>query len=257
MLDVFAIHPLYAWTVVSVVLFGLASFVALVFISAPYGRHMRRGWGPTIDTRWAWLIMEAPSPLTFGLVFAWHGADGSGARWALLIMFMTHYLYRSFIFPFRMRVGQRRMPVLTMGLAIAFNIANGSTNAFAITVLSPHLTTAWLASLPFVAGLGLFCVGYAVNHQSDAILRNLRRPNETGYRIPYGGLFRWVTSPNYLGEMIEWTGFALAAMTTPAWVFAFFTAANLGPRAVSHHRWYHERFADYPRDRKALIPFVL
>ena len=38
--------------------------------------------------------------------------------------------------------------------------------------------------------------------------------------------------------------------------FVFFTAANLVPRAVSHHRWYQEKFDDYPA-RKAVIPFVL
>ena len=35
------------------------------------------------------------------------------------------------------------------------------------------------------------------------------------------------------------------------------SAANLVPRALATHRWYRERFPDYPQDRKALIPFVL
>ena len=44
---------------------------------------------------------------------------------------------------------------------------------------------------------------------------------------------------------------------TAGLAFAVYTAANLAPRAFSHHSWYKERFADYPPTRKALIPFVL
>jgi len=40
----------------------------------------------------------------------------------------------------------------------------------------------------------------------------------------------------------------------PALSFAIWTAANLGPRARTHHRWYQQTFADYPPERRALIP---
>ena len=83
----------------------------------------------------------------------------------------------------------------------------------------------------------LFALGVFINHQSDAILLRLRQPGETGYSIPYGGLYRWVSAPNYLGEIIQWTGFVIAAATPAAWVFALFTVANWR-RARSHHQWY-------------------
>ena len=42
-------------------------FATLWFVVAPYGRHARRqGWGPTIDHRLGWLLMEVPAPLVFG-----------------------------------------------------------------------------------------------------------------------------------------------------------------------------------------------
>ena len=43
----------------------------------------------------------------------------------------------------------------------------------------------------------------------------------------------------------------------PGLAFALYTFANLAPRALSHHRWYRERFPEYPADRKAILPFLL
>ena len=85
----------------------------------------------------------------------------------------------------------------------------------------------------------------------------LRAPGESGYKIPRGGLYRWVSCPNYFGELLEWLGWALATWSTAGLAFAVYTAANLVPRALAHHRWYQERFDDYPAERKAVVPLVL
>ena len=91
---------------------------------------------------------------------------------------------------------------------------------------------------------------------SDRVLINLRKPGETGYKIPVGGGYRWVTAPNYLGEILEWTGWAILTWSTAGLSFAVFTMANLAPRAFSNHTWYRENFPDYPPERKALIPYL-
>ena len=39
--------------------------------------------------------------------------------------------------------------------------------------------------------------------------------------------------------------------------FAIYTLANLLPRALSHHQWYLEKFDDYPKERKAFLPYLL
>ena len=251
-------HPIYTWAVLGVVVLGIVGFVLLLFISAPYGRHVRPGWGPTMKAKWLWVLMEAPSPISFAVVYFMSENATATVPLILLTMFMVHYVNRSFIYPFRMRGGDKQEPIFTGAVALAFNTANGSTNAYAITELSPHLLgTAWLADPRFILGLVLFTSGFVINQQSDAILMNLRKPGERGYKIPYGGLYRWISSPNYFGEIVEWIGFALAAWTVPAWVFAWFTASNLVPRALSNHRWYLEHFGDYPKERRAIIPFVL
>jgi protein-S-isoprenylcysteine O-methyltransferase Ste14 len=85
-------------------------------------------------------------------------------------------------------------------------------------------------------------------------LLRLKKANPDDYSIPRGGLFRWVSCPNYLGEIVEWLGWALLTWSPAGLAFAAWTMANLVPRARAHHRWYRERFSDYPTKRKALVP---
>ena len=92
---------------------------------------------------------------------------------------------------------------------------------------------------------------------ADATLRGLRAPGSSDYRIPTGGLYEYVSCPNYLGEIIEWTGWAVMTWSLAGLSFAVWTAANLAPRAWTHHRWYRATFPDYPKTRRALLPFVL
>src|SRR5207244_2864013 len=115
----------------------------------------------------------------------------------------------------------------------------------------------WLLDPRFLVGAALFAAGFAVNRWADAVLRRLRRPGESRYQIPRGGLYELVSCPNYAGELVQWLGFAVAAWSPAAAAFALFTAANLVPRALAHHRWYRRTFAGYPAHRKAVLPFLL
>lgn len=242
-------------------LFAALAFVALQFVSAPYGRHLRDGWGPKIDATLGWVVMEAPSPLVF--FGCWLLGEPtrrfSATGLAFLVVWQAHYVYRAFVFPFRRRGGQREMPLPVALMAFAFNVANGYLNARWLYTLGPERPAAWLADPRFLAGVGLFAIGYAVNHHADGILFGLRASGGAGggdYRIPHGGLFRFVSCPNYLGEIVEWAGWALCTWSPAGLAFALATAANLVPRARSHHRWYRETFPDYPPGRKAIIPYL-
>ena len=57
---------------------------------------------------------------------------------------------------------------------------------------------------------------------------------------------------------MEWIGWAILTWSLAGVAFAVYTAANVGPRAFTNHRWYLEKFGDeYPKERRALIPFLL
>lgn len=239
------------WFVLSV-----AIFVVLFFTSAPYGRHIRTGWGATMPNHWGWLVMESAAPLTFLVMFLIGTRTRTPTVWVFLVLWEAHYIHRAFIFPFQMRDRGKSMPIGIVAMAFCFNVVNGYLNGRYLFELGPEYPTAWLLTGRFIIGSTLYVLGFVINRQSDMILRGLRRPGETGYRIPYAGLFRWVSCPNYLGEIVEWTGWAIATWSLPGLAFAVWTAANLAPRARSHHRWYQSEFAGYPSDRRALIPGV-
>ena len=234
---------------------AVVTFVALRFITAPYGRFVRDGWGVTVPARVGWLVMESVSPLVFAAVF-WTGPRRLDlVALVLFAMWQSHYLYRAFVYPFLLR-GGRRMPVAVVLLAIAFNVLNASINAYWIGWYRQY-PDGWLADPRFLIGAALFAGGLTLHVWADRQLRRLRASNSTGYQIPYGGAYRWVSCPNYLGEMVEWTGWALATWSPAGLAFALYTVANLAPRAVDHHAWYHRQFPDYPANRRALIPYVV
>jgi protein-S-isoprenylcysteine O-methyltransferase Ste14 len=238
-------------------LLGLAAvtFFVLMRVSAPYGRHERAGWGPSIPARIGWLVMESPSCLVFVPVFLAGRHAGELVPRLLLGLWLLHYVYRTFVFPFRMRTRGRQMPLVVMGLALGFQLVNSYLNARYVSHFGSY-SGRWLVDPRFAMGLVVFLAGWAINHHADASLLRLRASGDLGYRIPDGGLFRWVSCPNYLGEMVEWMGWALMTWSVAGLAFAAFTAANLIPRARTHHRWYKATFADYPPERKALLPHI-
>ena len=81
--------------------------------------------------------------------------------------------------------------------------------------------------------------------------------NHNEYKIPKGGLYEYISCPNYFGEIIEWVGFAVMTWSLPGLIFAMWTIFNLVPRAISHHKWYNQKFKNYPKSRKSIVPFII
>jgi 3-oxo-5-alpha-steroid 4-dehydrogenase 1 len=246
-------HTLFNAFLIGWFLLGVATGTALLFVAAPYGRHARKGWGPAIGTRLGWLVMEAPAALIFAACFVLGEYRGTVTAWVLVALWEAHYVHRSFIYPFQLRDSDRRIPVVIVAFGFVFNLLNGYLNGRYLFTLSGGYATNWLFSPRFLAGLMIFFAGYIINRQADHTLGQLRQAGG-GYAIPQGGLYRWISCPNYFGEIVEWFGWALLTWSLAGLAFAVWTLANLAPRARSHHRWYREHFADYPPERKALVP---
>jgi 3-oxo-5-alpha-steroid 4-dehydrogenase 1 len=246
----------YTWIIAGEIAGALVILLWLSFMAAPYGRHAAQKPIAPLPARVGWLVMEAPAPLVFAATFFRGARAPDAAAWALFVLWQIHYLHRAFVFPFRVRGTPKPMPAPIALTGAAYNVLNGWLCASYLVTYGPARGAAWRGDARFVAGACLFALGLVVNLHSDTVLLALRAPGESGYRIPRGGAFRWVTSPNYLGEIVEWIGFAIASWSPAALAFALWTIGNLVPRAFAHHRWYREKFPDYPRERKALVPFV-
>ena len=242
---------LIAWFII-----GAIVLVALFFIVAPYGRHMRKGWGYSVGNKLGWVLMEAPAPIVFAVCFLFGETRNSPVTLAFLAMWEMHYLHRAFIYPFSLRGAAKRMPLGVVAMGFFFNIMNGYLNGRYIFGFSGGYDNSWLADPRFIVGVLLFITGYVINRQADQALRDLRKPGESGYKISYSRFYRWVSSPNYLGEITIWMGWALATWSLPGLAFAFWTVANLLPRARANHAWYRRNFSDYPPERKALLPKI-
>jgi 3-oxo-5-alpha-steroid 4-dehydrogenase 1 len=235
---------------------GLAGvvFVVLFFVPAPYGRYGGPRSGPRLPARAGWILMEAPAVLVFVAWWWTSAARAAPASLAFLALWLAHYLDRALLYPWRTPAAAHGMPLAVALLGVLFNLVNASLNAGWLFALSGGYPDSWLADPRFLGGTALFALGWVVNRAADAELA--RRRSEGGYGIPRGGLYRWISCPNYLGEIVVWCGWALATWSRPGLAFALWTIANLAPRAHRHHRWYRERFPDYPPERRALVPGI-
>jgi protein-S-isoprenylcysteine O-methyltransferase Ste14 len=234
---------------------GIGVLPVTLYLTAPFGRHANQRYGPVMSNRLGWMIMESPAIWCFSAVFFLGAQPDGTAAWLLWMFWMIHYLNRGLVFPLRIRTKGKQIPILIVVCAFVFQIINGVLNGAGLH--AAKYTADWLAQPSFVIGCLAYFVGWGINLWSDQILLSLRQPNETGYRIPVGGMFRWVSCPNFAGEMIQWIGWAVMCWNLAGLSFAIWTIANLVPRGLAHHRWYAKNFADYPTERTALVPKLL
>lgn len=243
----------YVWLTIALIV-----HVTMFFVTAPFGRHTSEKWGVSINNKLGWVIMELPS-LSIMIFFLLFGTNSVNSfSWILFSLWIAHYINRTFIYPIRIKSTPKKMPLFIVLNAIIFNVVNAGLNGYYLAELAPSedYNLSWLTSVSFISGLFIFTTGVIINLKSDSILINLRKPGETGYKIPEGFLFKYISSPNLFGEIIEWAGFALMAWNLPAFTFMIWTMANLIPRAKNHHDWYRRTFPEYPEERKAVIPFL-
>ena len=196
--------------------------------------------------------MESPAFYLMLIFLILNFSNSSNFSIFAAILFMIHYFNRSFIWPIRARIKNKSMPVTIALSAFLFNFVNVYIQGTWLFYISDYATSHFY-SVPFFLGLSLFFIGMFINIKSDEILFSLRKKNE-GYQVPKGFMYKYVSCPNYFGEIIEWFGWALLTWSLPGLTFAVWTLANLGPRSRAHHLWYREKFVDYPSERKALIP---
>lgn len=243
----------------SMTILAVVVFVSLYFVDAGYGMFYNKKWGPSVNNRLGWVLMEAP--VFFAMLALWLCSERvcNAACIVFLLLFETHYFQRTFVFPFLMR-GKSRMPLTIVLMGVVFNLINACMQGGWLFYLSPEgmYTAEWLKTPQFIVGTAVFFAGMIINMHSDRVIRHLRQPGDTRHYFPAKGMYRYVTSANYFGEFVEWCGFAMLTWSLSGAVFALWTFANLGPRAARIHKRYQQEFPDemakyHP---KRIIPFI-
>lgn len=234
---------------------GIGAGLYLLRKEAPYGRYSSEQWGPMVSNKIGWFLMEATVLVSFFTWIPFKTVDWRSPAGVMIFLFLLHYLHRSFVYPFMIRTKGKKMPVVIMLSAMLFNTVNGSLLGIWFAAFG-HYPDNWYSSPAFIVGVVLFLSGMFINWKADYELIQLRKKTETGYKIPPGRLFKYISSPNLAGEIMEWGGYALLTWSLPALAFFIWTCANLVPRALANHRWYRQQFPEYPANRKALLPFI-
>lgn len=241
-------------------LIGLVVLVTLFYVDAGYGKMRSDKWGPAINNKVGWAMMECP--VFLGVLYLWSLSDVrfQTPYYAFFILFEAHYLQRSFIFPFLMK-GNSRMPLIIIFLSMIWNLLNGYLQGYWLFHLAPYFqpySSHWVSSWQFILGTCLFVIGMIINLHSDYVIRHLRKPGDNNHYLPKKGLYRYVTSANYLGEITEWLGWAILTWSWAGGLFFWFTCCNLIPRANAIYHKYEQEFPDeFDRKRlKRIFPFI-
>ena len=248
-------------------LVGFVVFVSLYFVDAGYGKMRSEKWGPSLNNKVGWLLMECP--VFFVMLYLYFksfplygGVTKSAPYWLFFLFFEFHYFQRSFVFPFLLK-GNGKMPVVIMMLSVVWNLINGYIQGYWLFHLAPQhypelYTSAWVTSPQFIIGTIIFFTGWIINMHSDHVIRHLRQPGDTKHYLPKKGLYKYVTSANYLGEITEWLGFAILTWSMAGLLFFWFSCCNLVPRANSIYLKYEQEFPDeFDRKKlKRIIPFI-
>ena len=234
---------------------AIITFITLLKINAPYGKFFNKNFGFSLPYKIGWFLQESISPIFFAVFFLIDGIKSdNNVIWVFFTIWILHSCYRSVIFPLRMGPNGSRIPIAIIFSAVSFNIINGFTNGYYFS--NAIYESNYYFEYNFIIGLILVMLGFYINFKADNILLKLKAQNK-GYIIPQGGMYKYISCPNYFGEMIEWLGFSIMTLSFPALIFFIWTIANLFPRALATHNWYHNNFDDYPENRKAVIPFII
>ena len=153
---------------------GIITFLTLLFISAPYGRHIRPGWGPLLSKRTGWILMETPALYVMWLFYFLYADFTNIILIIFLLVWSIHYTNRSIIWPLLIDKNGS-IPLIVALLAFIFNVFNASFHGYWFFFMDNQYDISWLLNSNFLIGLCIFILGMAINIHSDKILLDISK----------------------------------------------------------------------------------
>lgn len=247
---------IYEYLLIIMTILGLIVFITLQFVTPAYGMTFNNRWGISVRSNLGWFIMEAP--VFFAMLFLYFISFLCNIKpfnivtFVMFFFFEFHYFQRSFIFPLLMK-GQSKMPISIIISGVIFNTFNAIMQGGWLFYLCPskQYEISWFWSWQFIVGTLIFLLGMVINIYSDRVIRDLRTDiTDNNYYLPKGWTFNKVSSANYLGETLEWMGFAILTWSVAGGVFLLWTCANIIPRSKAVYERYTQFFGKEFTDLK-------
>lgn len=172
-----------------------------------------------------------------------------------------HYLKRVLETKFVHRFSHGTMPIKNLFRNCSYYWTFAAWMAYYIN--HPLYTPASFGNVQIYVALAAFMFCELGNLSIHLAFKNLRPSGTTQRKIPIATgnpftlLFNFVSCPNYTYEFGSWLAFAVMTQTLSVLIFSIVGLGQMGIWALAKHRNYRREFSNYPRSRKAILPFVL
>jgi len=252
---------------VAEVLFDEGKGGAVATTDAPEIVFTVKDLGPQISWRTVFIV-EYAGPLIihpliyhFPRVFFGRDFEHSQVQTVAYGLVLAHFLKREFESVFVHRFSHATMPFTNIFKNSAhYHLLSGVLLAGG--VYGPWYSASALAGTKradpnWIAGFSaLWLIAELLNLQAHVTLRNLRPAGTKTRGIPRGGLFEFVSCPNYFTEALAWAAIAGLTQSPFALLFLVVSTVQMALWGIKKHRAYRKEFgADYPR-RKIMFPFI-
>lgn len=247
-----------SWTPLNVVLYCMFSGTVVMmglseFLNLMPMRYSKFRTANGVDTRIAMFVLYF-MPLLAALGSALPDfAHPSLVQVLVLAALGGHFIKRCLEVLFLHRYSGPMELFTTVNICIYYTLVAGVIAALNHEALPHPDLLFWLGALLFAGSE----TGNFIHHKILADLRLQRAGVQTSaYVLPRGGLFEYTVCPHYLFEILAWFGLALMSRHLFTWLTVLGMASYLALRSLKTLSWYQQKFPDFPRDRKALIPFA-
>ncbi|VDK67136.1 unnamed protein product [Litomosoides sigmodontis] len=228
-----------------------------------------RNLGPQIGWKTVFLL-EYLGPLLIYPIFYLrpievYGSDTSqypmsyGVKFAL-VCWTFHYAKRLLETQFVHRFSNETMPLRNIFKNCGYYWTFAGFISYFIN--HPLYTPPYFGFVQVTIGLIGFFICEFGNLSIHLLLRNLRPPGTKVRKIPIPDaspmtlMFNFVSCPNYTYEVGSWLSFSCMTQSLPALIFTFAGFYQMVVWAKDKHRSYLREFPNYPKRRRAIIPFV-
>lgn len=202
-----------------------------------------------IPTRLGMFILYFSPIVTVFFTMKGYIANANLMQWVVILAIVLHFSKRVLESLFLHKYSGPTGLGTTVAIASFYSFA-----AFFISWL--NVKSISKVDILFVLGIALYAIGIIGNFIHHKILVDMRK-DSMEYFIPHAGLFKYVVCPHYLFEIFTWSGIFLLSRHLGALLVLGMMSAYLLARSLKTLEWYQEKFTDFPKDKKALIPFVI